>query len=63
MTWDNDGNRISAISGADGPGCFGISQLFRKLSVAPCLTEWYGQKGFPNVVLKTSASHVKREGK
>src|ERR1700742_4458285 len=61
MAWDNDRNRIPAICRSDGSCGFGITQLLRKLPIAPRLTEWYGQKRLPNIVLKSSASHVERE--
>jgi hypothetical protein len=61
MAWDNDRNRIPAIGCAHGSRSFGISQLFRKLSIAPRFAEWYGQKSLPNIVLKSSTSHVERE--
>src|ERR1700722_534683 len=61
MAWNNDRNRIPAIGGTNGSCSLWISQLFRKLPIAPRLTEWYGQKSLPKIVLKSRASHVERE--
>jgi hypothetical protein len=62
MARNHDGERISSVRRADGASGPRIAELCGKLHIAARLTEWDGEQGFPNIVLKTRASHVESDG-
>jgi hypothetical protein len=62
MAWHNDRYWISSVSLAYRPCRTRVSQLRCKLSVAYRSAKRYGQQRRPHVFLKTSASHVERNG-
>ncbi len=62
MARHDDGERVSAIGCADGPGRARVSQLGSELPVGSCFAEWDSEQCVPEIALKSGASHVECDG-